>query len=170
MLIIMKNKLQAQLLKYLCTIRQEKGFTLIELLVVVILIGVMSAIALPNLLGQIEKARVAEAKNTLGMLNRAQQAYHFEKATFAPNASELGTEIVLGSKLYDYSFVNPINNQEVHHLATPKTTYISDIAYVTSAVFKIGQAFKFVLCEGNSPGSVPSVSDSTTCVNGNIVN
>ena len=165
----MKIQLQIQLLKSLYKIKRG-GFTLIELLVVVILIGVMSAIALPNLLGQIEKARVAEAKNTLGMLNRAQQAYHFENATFATNTTDLGAEIILSSKQYVYSFVNPINNQEVHHLATPQLTYINDIAYVTSAVFKVGNTFNFVLCEGSSPGSVPSVSDSTTCVNGNIVN
>lgn len=166
MLTIM-NKLQ--LFKYLCKTNQS-GFTLIELLVVVMLIGIMSAIALSNLFSQIEKARTADAKNTLGMLNRAQQAYYFENATFARNTTDLGAEVILGSKQYSYSFVNPINNQEVHHLATPRLAYINDIDYVTSAVFKISNTFNFVLCQGNSPGSIPNISDLTTCANGNIVN
>ena len=76
----------------------EQGFTLIELLVVVIIIGVLAAVALPNLLGQVGKARETEAKNAMGSINRTQQAFHFEKQKFAPSLTDtnLASNNVLG--------------------------------------------------------------------------
>jgi len=43
--------------------RSEKGFTLIEVLIVVALLGLLAAIAIPNLVGFMEKGAV-EAANT----------------------------------------------------------------------------------------------------------
>ena len=40
----------------------EKGFTLVELMIVIVIVGILSAVALPNFLNQTGKAKLTEAK------------------------------------------------------------------------------------------------------------
>ena len=89
----MRSDLQFKLLSHLNKKQQESGFTLIELLVVVIIIGVLAAVALPNLLKQVGKARETELKNAAGTVNRSQQSYHFERQKFADGLSILGISV-----------------------------------------------------------------------------
>lgn len=101
---MLKPELQAKFLQYLNNRKKknDEGFTLIELLVVVIIIGVLAAIALPSLLGQVNKAKQSEARNYVGTVNRSQQAYFLEYQKFATNLSELQVGIKTQSENYKY--------------------------------------------------------------------
>ena len=41
----------------------EKGFTLVELMIVIVIVGILSAVALPNFLSQTNRAKATEAKS-----------------------------------------------------------------------------------------------------------
>ena len=40
----------------------EKGFTLVELMIVIVIVGILSAVALPNFLSQTDRAKATEAQ------------------------------------------------------------------------------------------------------------
>ncbi len=58
--------------------RARSGFTIIELMIVAAIIGVVSAIAIPNFLRYQSNAKTAEAKTNLGALRVAEEAYFSE--------------------------------------------------------------------------------------------
>ena len=101
----MQTSLKANLLKHLIAKKEEGGFTLIELLVVIIIIGILSAIALPAFLNQANRARQSEAVTYVGSMNRAQQAYYLERTGFTEAIAALGLGIPEDTQNYQYEAV-----------------------------------------------------------------
>jgi type IV pilus assembly protein PilA len=121
----------------------SQGFTLIELLVTIIIVGVLSAIALPSYLGQVAKARGSEAKSTLGSINRSQQAYRLEKGTMADSLSTLN--IPVSAKFYNYS----ISVIDAYNAVTITTTQEPDLRAYSSRVQQSNDTFLQIICESN---------------------
>ncbi|MTJ11450.1 prepilin-type N-terminal cleavage/methylation domain-containing protein [Anabaena sp. UHCC 0187] len=99
----MKTELKAKFIQHILGKKKEnEGFTLIELLVVIIIIGILSAIALPSFLNQAAKAKQSEAKTYVGSVNRAQQSFRIENPAFATNVAALEIGIPTTTESYNY--------------------------------------------------------------------
>ena len=70
------------------TPRSVRGFTLIEIMVVVVIIGLLAAVILPNVFGNVEKAQVNKAKADIQAIETALTMYKLDNYKF-PN-TDLG--------------------------------------------------------------------------------
>ncbi len=59
----------------------SEGFTLVELMIVIVIVGILSAIALPNFLNQTKKAAATEAKQQVSSIFKQAHTYVLEKGS-----------------------------------------------------------------------------------------
>ncbi|MBE9081797.1 MULTISPECIES: type IV pilin-like G/H family protein [unclassified Tolypothrix] len=170
----MKTELKAKFLQHILGKKKEgEGFTLIELLVVIIIIGILSAIALPSFLNQAKKAKQSEAKTYVGSMNRGQQAYMTENDAFTASIDSMGIGIASQTANYKFTAVTGDNSGLAYA--------INDSSLVTSSsglknygghvyLKKIGANSELTsvayLCETNNVGprgSATITAGGTTC-------
>ncbi|MEL6221180.1 MAG: type IV pilin-like G/H family protein [Cyanobacteria bacterium J06626_14] len=83
----------------------QEGLTLLELITSLVIVGILSAIALPSFLNLSLRSRHAEAQINVGSMMRAQQAYYTQSNDFTTNLVELGLGISADTQFYQYRLV-----------------------------------------------------------------
>lgn len=149
--------------------QQDEGFTLIELLVTFVIIGTLAAIALPSFLNQSAKAKQAEAKNNVGVINRTQIAHRTEHSSFATAFDVLGIGTLTGgdnatTTSYSYTIAGGTDTATI--VATSLETSLKAYSGGNSRDISISNdtVIFSILCEANTPGTsaaVPPTVSST---------
>ena len=156
----MKTEFKAKFIQHFNQKKGEQGFTLIELLVVVIIIGILAAVALPSLLSQANKAKQVEARNNVGAMNRAQQAYNLEKRGFADEIGKLGLGIPSQTTNYGYDIEGGGTEATVSDVNNVATQLDDKLKSYRGYVFTVNvdqdgvveKVTRAIICEAEKPG------------------
>jgi type IV pilus assembly protein PilA len=156
----MRPELQAKLLQHLNKKKADKGFTLVELLVVIVIIGILTAIALPSFLNQTAKAKQAEAKQNVSTVLKTQQSWRTENSAFTTSFDSLAlgtlSDASASTRTFLYSMTSAGNNDtELNILADSRDVAVKSYAGRTEVAPNTTSqiAWTTLMCEANTPGT-----------------
>ena len=74
--------------------QRARGFTLIEIMVVVIIIGLLAAVIIPEVIGKVDEARIAKAKQDIQSLETALTMFRLDNSKYPTTEQGLKSLVV----------------------------------------------------------------------------
>lgn len=71
----------------------SKGFTLLEILITVIIIGILTAIAIPNYTKSRERSLDKEAQIVLNLIHAAEKMYYMKTTSYYPSVASTSVDV-----------------------------------------------------------------------------
>ena len=149
--------------------RNNKGFTLIELLIVVAIIGIIVAIAIPNLLNAIQRAK---QKKTMGDMRTAGTAAEAYAVDFNRYPAAAGYTLPSGVSLPSGTFGNPSPPSGFNLQVTPTYVRVLPISDGWNSFFLYGGfGQNYILTSNGKDGAAESTPPygETTNFNNDII-
>ena len=97
--------------------KKNRGMTLVELLIVVAIVAILASVALPSWNSQVQKARRADARNTLMFVQVEQEKYRADNGSYASSMSALGLS-TYNSTSRDYYNVSIVSSSATAFVAS----------------------------------------------------
>lgn len=116
------------------TLRSNKGFTLIELIIIIIILGIISAVAVPKYLNMRTQAEQAAARGVMGALASAD--------------SILFASYIASGSTVNYNLTNVVSNANI----TGGATVTAAAAVGTIGVGSGAYSFVYTAASATSPG------------------
>ena len=137
--------------------KNAKGFTLIELLIVVAIIGIIAAIAIPNLLNAIDRGKQKRTMSDLRSIGTAVETYAVDENVY-PVAATIATLAGLIEPVYIRTA--PATDGWSNAIGVSATT----ISYTVCSGGKDGG-----VCTADGGGAMNAFTDSITFVDGQFM-
>ena len=138
--------------------KNAKGFTLIELLIVVAIIGIIAAIAIPNLLNAIQRGKQKRSMGDLRTVATANEAYSIDNNLYVVQ-STAGAVSAVGSDL-EPTYVKKVPQ---------KDGWSTDFQYVTDAAGSEYTITSFGKDKAAGGGGTVASNGSTTDFKNDII-
>ena len=93
----------------------QQGFTLVELMIVIVIVGILSAVALPNFLNQTAKAKATECTTKFGgMLSQIAAEAQISTTDATTLATSLVTDGDTNSAICDFAITAPTGTDTIY--------------------------------------------------------